>query len=924
MSFTPKQRHQILTAIIDETRRLAKKFGFSGFADSDLLMMNSLMRRLDPDGINSKSVLKSSPDSLHVQALQELSELMCNAFGFEDSILKELKKLFEDKQVKSILAQEITEQEMQFELNAHFKTSIRDFIKEKLNFTKKCLASDQKIIQAVFSADQLAMPIQIDDFLSRFLKTDRPVNYKYHRVTLNSLYKLIKLLNTMKEPDLHSLFLPFFQEGSKFNPQIIRAFLAAEVTLTYFRETNLLTNILKELVTQDRECEQLMDSFIARITKPSYKSTPKESSAKDPSHTAVEQLVNDVLRMIPRYSALLAIIREDLKDIKSPKISELKSNEDTYLRMAFCWGFLHPLLAAMQKKLGKSSLSTRFLPQSTGAFDVMFGLKSMKNTQIEDAGNDPMSLLMNLASSTEIKEKVNQAIAAIGMSPKPHHSLASRSEVEPVNYDADDDAPPKRAKAHVRKRSQSFNKPSVFKISIDSGDDLSNTAQDDSMSPRAYSPLIFCHPATKRAEISPARSPVFRPRTQSSTSEKSAPSKKAPPLVTLLPLSKIAEKENTIEKYFTDLFVNDPENAARLTLHLVRPTDKTRLSWGIEILESASCKNNKQIAKVLTQELGEDELLAVFQELFRLEHDQDWGRGSNKLFYFLFNELLAKDQSIEFKQFISRTAFALSEHFTKIQLIDKDEDSLPNKSDHFEAKQHDIEALQNHLRTTLKTLFTMNHYPDVINNIFKAVYADWASRNPNVDVNKEKSETMRVLLSFIWIRFINPIIMEQAELQLEDPFLKNWYIYIFNPSMQFIFAPNCTLVKRNPKEPKVIVHDLFDPVVKDPAFRAKIHSMISEALQLDKIEIKPRVQTLPLDQLKSMQELGDLVQKEFSGLTMKPNGLVSPRSPLSPRNGVFSLFGLPSPKTENSLSPRSPSPSSQTSSLPNSPRPGSK
>ncbi|MDR3504520.1 MAG: hypothetical protein P4L79_18280 [Legionella sp.] len=395
--------------------------------------------------------------------------------------------------------------------------------------------------------------------------------------------------------------------------------------------------------------------------------------------------------------------------------------------------------------------------------------------------------------------------------------------------------------------------------------------------------------------------------------------------------------ENNLEIYFDELFDSDREKASQFVIALAT----REYSWGIPALNAASNKNHLDITKTLFENLDETQLIFVFTELLKLEHQQSWCRG-NQLIYTLLQHYLAHPNFNDYKKSIWNTVFTLKQPLDKINI--KQRSSLLFRPESFAAKQGDIDTLQKAFASVVKQILNPQNFPPLMREIIKCAYHDLVNRN---DMGSHDS-MMRTLMVFIVLRFINPIILIEAKhhltlenlnaigvinLQSEDKDLCNeklinlqtWYVHTLASAIQAITAP---LMQTNGKkatqgsswieqqlDKQSLASAMFNIVAHDESFRMELYGAIEESLQLQQISsITPTHndnKIAPLDSSAAIQQLSELLMtEEFSGLQHRRNGnVITPRK--EGKASIFSVFATEptSPRGDSSTelnSPRQP------------------
>ncbi|WP_298627445.1 hypothetical protein [uncultured Legionella sp.] len=374
-----------------------------------------------------------------------------------------------------------------------------------------------------------------------------------------------------------------------------------------------------------------------------------------------------------------------------------------------------------------------------------------------------------------------------------------------------------------------------------------------------------------------------RKRSQSSLSEKKSMSRGiSTSKIPLLPISKIIHEDDSLELYFNHLFDCDPMIATEFVLSLARPKDKTKLSWGIRVLNEASGKFCQHIAVVLLNHLSEPELLMLVAQLYQLETGDSWCRG-NKLLPLLIQHYLEHEDRKEYKKMVWEAVFALADSLRSIDLTQCESDTFTVEL--FKAEQTDIEAVQQHFLSALNTILSPKQFPAFIQGIAQLGYADLKRRE---ELDSSEHVLLCKLIAFILIRVINPIISQEAQL-LKESVLKQWYLGTIPAAIQSLTSPLVNFVESS----STAVRDLiFGAITKDIQQRNKIYMMMAAELHVGSIV------ALPLDSESSLARdhenckyvLNEMLkQEQFSGLHFKANGTVTPSRNTS-KPPVLSFF----------------------------------
>lgn len=923
MKLTPKQKYQILLVVIRESQQLAKKFRlFEGQIELEKLEKSikisgksksllKLTTSLDQDFVDSKSRLVA--EGLFDHAYKENVELLIQTMGTVFAInlksknqLNELKQILKpsEKQLKELVSDGTIDQN---KLIDFVQKNIRGYIKLKFGVSRKDISEARTQLVKTLLVELKKSTSTIAHLPLVLLKETKPLNLKYYGININGLYKLMKIFSGIVNEELASSFLNVFNEDNEENRQIMAVFFALEKTEQFCRETSLLIQTLSLLVRQDPACKALCDGFVTKIEKLSVTSLTSLSS--DKTNTLMfKKLFESALLTVTQFKHILDVAKFNIAE-REQKIEALKSTQDIYLKSAFYFCFVSPLLQNIETRL--MLLGTwqdmdikKFRLELSIAFHIMLGMMRQDAPQFN-------CILSELVLSDEIQKEMTHIFASIGAL---DGALQSDSKTDVVELTTT----PKKTR-HLRHHSRSesalklpaelsvFSSKSIgARQELEHGKAHNNGPNGKAKSDRdaSTSQSSSTHPVVpkisiKRNDYSKSRTMSFYSTQQASSSEnasssvssqktviteskrKRAQSTESKKLargtsvvgITRLAINTTPENELSLTAYFNDLFSCDSEKATLFVLSLVRPKNTKNYSWGVRVLNEACDKNNKQIAAVLMNHLSETELLKVYDELLREEKDDTWCRG-NKLLFLLIQQFLASGESKEFKERIWSTLLTLSDSFCTIKV--KQRESMALTPDSFKAEQSDIEALQSNFMKAINVILSPKQFPSFMQSVFNLCYSDLVRRD--VD-NTTEEEHLRKFIGFILLRFINPIIYEEAQ-HLTDPNLKMWLLKILPVAIQSLASPLNSKVT-SAEDNETLQDVIFEPITKSMKHRKEIYRMVAKELNLGSIVAMPHnteiQETPPLDVLTCISQLNDMLQEQFSGLSFKSNGIITPR-----------------------------------------------
>ncbi|MCC5792613.1 MAG: hypothetical protein JJT82_08425 [Legionellaceae bacterium] len=872
MHVSPEQQYQYLLAAVEEAQRLAIKFGLkTGLCPLDVLQQ-SLHMTTEPHGLahllqqlvetGSAHKGKNTTESLFQKAydekLTEFAAALRAVFVIEIDADK-LKKILKSghKESKKLSAQEEPVRLMQM------KAHLREVIKEEFGVSHHRIRDARAILHTLLNPVTSENHTEVQDTVSRLTKlfpilakAHGPKNQNYNGITVNGLYKFIKIANTIHHPLLTEACVDFFTQDRPENRTIINAFFAAETTSNYCRSTTLLTNTLAALVRNHPQCQRMSESFVAIIAMQPTKSAVDSILALPADHelkAAVRELMVQGLNLAVEFEPILAVAREDMAH-RTQKIAQLQTSQDALLKSVFYFCFISPLLEVMATTLQRhwpSADCQALRLELSMAFDLMLGLKAPESfTKIKQEG-EIASTLGDMALDSHLQARV----ASLFMRAEKSEPLREKSM-----EDRETDARP----SGQRRRSHTLGNIGYFAATTNR--------------------TITFHGAT--------------PETPSvvGTRKHSLPGVAKKQLPTLPRLQcNTAPKKDSLESFFNDLFSNDSEKTTQFILALVRNSSPAQLCWGVQVLNQACGKTNKQIAEVLLKHLSDTELATVFEVLFKEEQEENWCRG-NTLLAILIQQFLAQPERKEFKETIWKHIASLAEPMSNIKLQQRK--SMPMMLEGFTGEPTDFTVLQTRFSESLQQILAPADFPPLMQTILQLAYADLRRRAPS---DSETAPVMRKWLGFLLLRFLNPIIMEAASAHLHDDTLKMWYCNLLMPAIQTLASP---LVTGQPSDNRSLQGMVFTPITKNADYRRVLFERFQTELCLvEKVVETVDAQPQPiLDIPQCIQDLSEILKREeFSGLKFKPDGSVTTPRKKEVKQHVL-VFFEPSPGKDSDCS----------------------
>jgi hypothetical protein len=293
-------------------------------------------------------------------------------------------------------------------------------------------------------------------------------------------------------------------------------------------------------------------------------------------------------------------------------------------------------------------------------------------------------------------------------------------------------------------------------------------------------------------------------------------------------------------------------------------------------------------------------LLNVFDELLKGEKSDSWCRG-NRLLPILIQQYMAKKECREFKDFLWTSLFSLAKPISNIQVQQRV--SMVMTPDSFTAETGDIISLQKEFSAVMKSMLASQKFPPLMQKVLCLAYSDLAQRK---EIHNKNDNRMRIFLGFVLLRFINPIIQQEANSHSMNQNLKMWYMKILPAAIQSFSSP-LSNTNTTPNEEKTLQETIFDPITKNESLRAELFGIMRTGFNLvdpsEEEQQHNRTQLADLDIFSCIGKLNDLLKaEEFSGLNFKSNGGVTPRSDL--KSSIMSFFSHTSSDDESDeLSP---------------------
>ncbi|MBL7481783.1 hypothetical protein [Legionella bononiensis] len=905
MKLTPRQKYQIILVVIEEAQRLAIKFGLNDGVSvleefkNSIQLSTGTKSLLELVILSEKDLVEKKKKSASAGQFKEaykkntanLIQILGSVFSNDPDVFhqtKELGKIFRDKELKGI--PKLTDGTIDVnQLLESVKAKAKAQIKLIFGVTRKDIGTSLTLLEEQLSVDSGNAESTIASCSKLplvLLKSNSLQNFKYHGIYINGLYKFIKIISGIQNEGLASALSYFFNEDNQDNRQVMHAFFANEKTQLYCRNSSMLVQILSLLVKNDKRCNAICDQFVVKlITETSI--TSIDDLRTEPRDNSViplfKEFFESALDIALQFKHILSVAKINIAT-REHKINKLNSSQDVYLKSAFYFCFISPLLERINASLKfhgtwmDLDLHALRLELSL-AFHVLLG---MNPTAPRTNGMAKAPVFLDLVVDNDMQEKVKLIFAAIGASDIGHQSRVKPKHIVLADESEQTEQQNRRLdkERDVPRRSRKASESSVVKgpKPLEDLGSINRGIYSSSRTMSFYSPVqnSIASSSSSSSSKTPTVETSSRNRSQSSTKENKTVERRAShAVISRLPLISTSQKEPSLEDYFNELFSCDLEKATQFVLSLVKPKDKRKFTWGVRVLNEACDKSNKQIAALLMTHLSETEFLAVFTELLKEETDQSWCRG-NKLLSQLIQQLLAHEDCKEFKKKVWGTVLTLSDSFSKIKV--KQRESMVLTPDSFDAEQVDIKTVQNNFFSVVRTILSPKEFPILIQKVLTLSYADLMRREEGQSSTDDSQ--LRKLLALILLRFINPIIYEEAQL-LTDTNMKMWYLKILPAAIQSLASP-ISLRSLMDDEPQSLQDMIFVPVTKDDRKRKKIGQMIATALNLGSIVAVPKDTASnnknALDVSECIKELNDLLkQEQFSGLSFKPNGNVTPR-----------------------------------------------
>ncbi|ASQ45127.1 hypothetical protein [Legionella clemsonensis] len=848
MSLTSQQQYQVLFAILEEGHRLANKFG-----------LNEGVKLLTQFKVTLELTLPSEEASLK-KFIEEKKPILfskiAETFGLPQESVKKLKKLFDpnEKKLKKIIKNrdKKSDQEVLALIKAYAKGEAKDFLKEKCGVRPKEILEARAIFQEKLNSESFITSLKQT---AEQLLNNPPKSYNFYGVHLNSLYKLLKIINGIDDERLVTRFASFFEKDN-VNIPIIKAFFAVEKTEGYCRHSTLLVSILELLVKQSPSCKKITTDFIDTLPKTPVINTKQALFDKSGilTRNAFESLAENTLKMIEEFHFILGAATQDLATRKEA-ITALHTTPDIFLKAVCYFGIVSPLLKEIETQLAKEwdeQLCKTFRVELSVAFDIILGLKSKESLEKIKATSIICPALFELCTSSAVREKAEEFFLIFTQSFK---------KTTPIKKEL-----PSR---HQRRRSHS--------LDLGVATSSSEIERGDEEKP----PLSKREVYTRERTISFYRQPPLDKLHSGATSSTKIVTKK--------------EQSNTFESFFNDLLTSDREKATQFILSLVRAKIPKQYAWGVRALDLGADKNNSEIAKLLLEKLSHSEMLSLLKHLLSQESLSTWCRG-NRLLYQLIQQFFEQKEGKDFRDLVWKELFSLNPFITKIKVMQRA--SIQGKPDNFDAGQTDIQALQSQFKEVLKNIIALlltEKFPPLMKEFLKLAYIDLASKS--TDAN----EVRRSFMAFILLRFVNASIIHRAML-IPEQYQKMWYQNILPGAIQSLCS-SVTSMREGESGKRDLQIEVFDPITKDLDYRKELYNLIFEDLEQN----LPEKQELPIEPIPevSLTELNEMLKNpEFSGLHFKKTGLVvSPRRE-EPKVNVQTLFGSSKEnRDENSAEP---------------------
>ncbi|KTD34291.1 hypothetical protein Lmor_1688 [Legionella moravica] len=903
MKLTPRQKYQIILAVIEEAHRLAIKFGLNNGAFSLEEFKNSIQLSTGTKSLlelvvlseNELSMKKKKPVSgsqfkqIYKKNTAHLIQLLGSVFSNEPDVFyqtKEFGKILTDKEFKNISRLSDGSIDINQVLES-VRARVNTQIKLIFGVTRKDIMNSRALLAEQLSVDSGSAEstiVSCSKLPQVLLNSPSLQNFNYHGIYINGLYKFIKIINGIQDERLASALLHFFIEDNQDNRQVMTAFFANEQTQLYCRNSTMLVQILSLMVKKDKKCNDISDQFVSKLIEDTSITSIdflKSEAKVNPAMPHFQALFESALDLAVQFRHILSVARNNIA-AREDKINELNSSPDLYLRSAFYFCFISPLLEIIDIELKLSrtwpDLELQKLRlELSRAFHILLGM-SLAVPRANSTAQP--SVFLDLVIGSDIQAKVTQIFAGFGASDSDHQCSVKLKHIELGDELEDTSSQPRRVRIE---RDGSERTRNASESSVESGpkksDDLISSKRRLYSTSRTISFYSSNKIGSTSSSASSSKASLLEPASinqpdLSSEDNKVVKRRVSHAVISKLPLSRTSQNDVSLADYFNELFSCDFEKATHFVLSLVKTKDKKKLIWGVRVLNEACHKSNKQIAALLTAHLSEAELLTVFAELLKEETDESWCRG-NKLLSMLIQQFLAHEESNEFKKKIWESVLSLSSSFSQIKV--KQRESMLLTPEGFDAEPMDVETVQSKFASVVSAILSPKMFPSLIQKVLSLSYFDLLRREEPSNADEPR---LRKLLALILLRFINPIIYEQAQL-LTDSTMKMWYLKILPTAIQSLSSP-LSIKSRTDDESQSLQDMIFAPVTKDHRIRETIGQMILTELCLDSIAAKSKDTTTQsksvLDITECLKELNDLLQQEqFSGLSFKAKGNVTPR-----------------------------------------------
>ncbi|KTD60027.1 hypothetical protein [Legionella shakespearei] len=396
MSLTPLLQKHVLLTIINEGLYLAQKFGFEKGVD-DLITLKDKVSKLPHDETILKKIIEDQKDIVFTG--------LAVVFG-NDDYAKHLRHLFDsdDKEIKKILKKDA--KEIQKALTQHTQNEVNNFIKDKLKVSKKYITEAQDI----FKKNMEFFVVNFAEIAKLLAMNDSPQNFNLYGVQINSLYKLIKILNGINTKQLALQFLPYFEQET-FNPLIVKAFFNAEKTDGFCRHSTLLILIGELLTEKHPSFTTIVSDFIKALPASSTKSGALLVKNDALTREAFIALVDDILKLVGNFELCLKSAAQVLEN-REEVIRALHTTQDIFLKTFFYFGCVSPILKKIEQNLPDNwpqQTSKMLRLELSFALDIVVGLQTPRSLEKIKTSGVLCPALLELCTSTELQVKSEQS-----------------------------------------------------------------------------------------------------------------------------------------------------------------------------------------------------------------------------------------------------------------------------------------------------------------------------------------------------------------------------------------------------------------------------------------------------------------------------------------------------------------------------------